>query len=98
MARTVPAYPAQFRVEAVHLVQQGERSLPRIASDLGICEQTLRNWVKQAEIDVGERVGLTTEERDELRQLRRENRILKEERDILKKAAAFFARENVPIR
>jgi transposase len=98
MARTVPAYPSEFKVEAVHLVQQGERSLARIARDLGVSEQSLRNWVKQIEIDTGVRAGLTSEERDELRRLRRENRILKEERDILKKAAAFFARESTPIR
>ncbi len=98
MARTVPVYPLEFKVEAVQLVQRGERSLARIASDLGVSEQTLRNWVKQAEIDSGVRTGLTTEERDELRRLRRENRILTEERDILKKAAAFFARESNVIR
>ncbi len=98
MARIVPFYPPEFKVEAVQLVQQRERSLPQIARDLGVCEQTLRNWVKQIEIDSGVRAGLTTEERDELRRLRRENRILKEERDILKKAAAFFARESNAIR
>ncbi len=98
MARTIPFYPPEFKVEAVHLVQQGERSLPQIASDLGVSEQSLRNWVKRIEIDTGVRAGLTTEERDELRRLRRENRILKEERDILKKAAAFFARESNAIR
>ncbi len=98
MARTIPFYPPEFKVEAVQLVQRGERSLARIASDLGVCDQTLRNWVKQIETDSGVRAGLTTEERDELRRLRRENRILKEERDILKKAAAFFARESNAIR
>ncbi len=98
MARIVPFYPPEFKVEAVQLVQQRERSLAQIARDLGVCEQTVRNWVKQVEIDSGVRAGLTSEERDELRRLRRENRILKEERDILKKAAAFFARESTPIR
>jgi transposase len=98
MSRIVPFYPPEFKVEAVQLVQQGERSLPQIARDLGVCDQTLRNWVKQIEIDSGVRTGLTTEERDELRRLRRENRMLKEERDILKKAAAFFARESNAIR
>ena len=98
MSRIVACYPPEFKVEAVHLVQQKERSLPQIARDLGICEQTLRNWVKQIEIDTGVRAGLTTEERDELRCLRRENRILKEEREILKKAAAFFAKESTPLR
>jgi transposase len=98
MARIVPFYPPEFKVEAVQLVQQRERSLAQIARDLGVSEQTLRNWVKQIEINSGVRAGLTTEERGELRRLRRENRILKEERDILKKAAAFFARESTPIR
>jgi len=98
MSRIVPFYPPEFKVEAVHLVQQRERSLPQIARDLGVSEQTLRNWVKRIEIDSGERAGLTTAEQDELRRLRRENRILKEERDILKKAAAFFAKESTPIR
>lgn len=98
MARIVPFYPPEFKVEAVQLVKQRERSLPQIARDLGVCEQTLRNWVKQIEIDSGVRAGLTTEERDELRRLRRENRILTQERDLLKKAAAFFARESNAIR
>ncbi len=98
MVRTIPFYPPEFKVEAVQLVQQRERSLAQIARDLGVSEQTLRNWVKQIEIDRGARTGLTTEERDELRRLRRENRILKEERDILKKAAAFFAKESNAIR
>ncbi|MDQ6908492.1 MAG: transposase [Chloroflexota bacterium] len=98
MVRTIPFYPPEFKVEAVQLVQQRERSLPQIARDLGVCEQTLRNWVKRIEIESGVRAGLTTEERDELQRLRRENRILKEERDILKKAAAFFAKESSAIR
>ncbi len=98
MPRIVPIYPPEFKAEAVQLVQQRERSLARIARDLGVSEQTLRNWVKQIEIDSGARAGLTTEERDELRRLRRENRILKEEREILKKAAAFFAKESTPTR
>jgi transposase len=98
MVRTIPFYPPEFKVEAVQLVQQRERSLPQIARDLGVCEQTLRNWVKRIAIESGVRAGLTTEERDELQRLRRENRILKEERDILKKAAAFFAKESSAIR
>ncbi len=64
-----------------------EKSIRQLAHELGISDQSLRNWVKQAEIDRSERVGLTTEEREELRRLRRENRILREEREILKKAA-----------
>lgn len=86
-------YPAAFRAEAVALVHASNCSIRSLAADLGIAEQTLRNWVRQAAIDAGEREGLTTTEREELQRLRRENCILREEREILKKAAAFFAKE-----
>jgi transposase-like protein len=74
-----------------------ERSKPisELAKDLGISESCLRNWVQQADIDEGRREGLTSAERDELTKLRKENRVLKMERDILSRAAAFFATENV---
>jgi len=91
--RSHPRYPPEFRAEAVRLVQAKEQPRSRIARDLGISIGTLAYWVKQAEIDGGEREGLTTDEREELSRLRRENRILREEREILKKAAAFFAAE-----
>jgi transposase len=83
----------EFRVEAVELVRSGRRSVREAALSLGVSEPTLRKWVKQAEMDLGRREGVTSDEREELKRLRRENRILKEEREILKKAAAFFARE-----
>ncbi len=71
-----------------------EKTTAQLSRELGVSEQTLRNWRNQQQIDAGEREGLTTEEREELRRLRRENKTLKQEREILKKAAAFFAREN----
>jgi len=94
MPRTNTAYPPEFKAEAVRLAQSGEKSIATIAHDLGVANQTLRSWVQRAETDAGTRDGLTTNEREELRSLRRENRVLKQERDILKKAAAFFARES----
>lgn len=88
-------YPREFRQQAVELVRLGEQSIARIAADLGISDQTLRNWARQADIDEGRRGGLTTEERQEMVRLRRANRVLEMENEILKRAAAFFARENV---
>jgi transposase len=83
-----------LRREAVELVRASGRSIPQIADELGVSPQSLRNWVKQGQLDRGERRdGLTSDEREELRRLRRENRRLVHEREILKAAAAFFARE-----
>lgn len=92
MSGSVRRYPEEFRREAVGLVRQG-RSLRDVAESLGCSDQSLRIWVKQAEIDIGEREGLTSGEREELRRLRRENARLKQEREILKRAAVFFAAE-----
>ena len=92
--RTRPPYPPAFRAEAVQLVQANGRSLVQVAKDLGVHSETLRAWAKQAAIDGGRQGGLTTEERTELARLRREVRVLREEREILRKAAAFFAAES----
>ena len=93
MPKTRPPYPDEFRREAVGLVRQG-RSIRDVAEGLGVSQQTLRNWAKQVAVDRRERDdGLTSAEREELRRLRRENARLKQERDILKRATALFARE-----
>jgi transposase len=87
-------YPFQFRREAVELLKRSGKSVPQLASELGVSPQSLRNWARQIDIDEGRREGLNSDEREELRRLRRENRILAEEREILTKAAAFFAKDS----
>jgi transposase len=96
-----PAHPPEFRRRAVELAREvdedGNRKYPirQVARDLQISESCLRNWLAADEVETGERPGLTKAERDELVRLRRENRALRMERDLLSRAAAFFAQENV---
>ncbi len=93
MGRTRPAYPPEFRRQMVELVRTG-RTPEELGQEFEPSAQTIRNWVEQTDLDAGRRTdGLTTEERQELRQLRREVKQLRVEREILKKAAAWFARE-----
>ncbi|MBA2522759.1 MAG: transposase [Solirubrobacterales bacterium] len=93
MPRTRPPYPPEFKAEAVRLAKSSGETIAQIAKDLGISNQTLRNWVGQDNVDAGKATGLTSDERARMRELERENRKLREEREILRKAAAFFAAE-----
>jgi transposase len=92
--RTRPPYPPEFRAEAVRLARSTGKTPQQVADDLGVSRQSVANWLRQADLDDGRRDdGLTSSEQEELRTLRRKVRVLEEEREILKKAAAFFARE-----
>ena len=88
-------HPPEFRQRAVELARLGEKPIAQIAKDLGIAESGLRRWMAQADIDEGKKEGLSTDERAELVRLRRENRTQAMEIEILKRASAYFARENV---
>ncbi len=87
------SFPTEYKAEVVELVRTSGKTVAEVARDLDLTETAVRVWVRQAEIDDGQRAGLTTSEREELARLRKENRVLREERDILKRATAFFARE-----
>jgi transposase-like protein len=89
------AKPPEFRRRAVELARLREKPIREIAADLGIAESCLRRWMQQADVDEGQRAGITTDERAELVRLRREVRIKDMEIEILKRASAYFARENV---
>jgi transposase len=84
-AEDKPPYPPEFRTEAIRLVGESGKTMSEVARDLGVSTESLRHRIRQFEIDTGQRAGLTTAEREELQRLRRENRILREEREILKK-------------
>jgi transposase len=94
MPKSHAPYPPEFRAEAIRLVRSSGKPMAQIARQLEVTSETLRIWVRQAEVDEGLRMdGLTTEETEEVRRLRREIKTLREEREILIKAAAFFAKE-----
>ena len=95
MPGATPRYTPEFKAEAVRLVRSTpDKPASQIARELGVSDNALRSWVKQAQIDQGEREGLTTEEHEELRRLRKENKVLRQEKEILRKATVFFARED----
>lgn len=87
------SFTASFKAEVVALVRQGDRTIPTLCREMDLTETAVRRWVEQAAVDAGDKAGLTTAEREELRRLRREVRVLRDERDILKRAATFFAME-----
>ena len=92
-----PPYTSEFKREAVQLLKRSGRPIPQLAKELGVSPQSLRNWANQRDVDDGNAAGLSSDERDELRRLRREVKVLAEEREILKKvplaaAAAACAR------
>jgi transposase len=89
-----PPYSKEFKREAVQLLRSSGRPVPQLAKELGVSQGSLRNWASQHDVDEGKAEGLSSAERDELRRLRRELRTVTEEREILRKAAAFFARES----
>ena len=92
-ARPRRSFIPEFKAQTVDLIRVSGKSVGEVCRDLDLTETAVRRWIAQADIDAGRRDGLTTAEREELTRLRRENRVLREERDILKKAAAFFAKE-----
>ena len=92
-ARPRRSFTPEFKAQTVELVRTSGKSVGEVCRDLDLTETAVRRWLAQADIDAGQRDGLTTAERQELAQLRRENRVLREEREILRKAAAFFAKE-----
>jgi len=87
------SFTDEYKAEVVELCRTSGKSIAQVARDLGLGETAVRRWVTQAEIDAGRRPGLTTEEHAELVALRKENRVLREERDILRRATVFFAKE-----
>jgi transposase len=88
-------HPPEFRQRAVELVRLRDKPVAQIAREFGISDSCLRNWVRQADVDDGHKPGLSSDERAELVALRRKNRVLELEVEILKRASAYFARENV---
>jgi transposase len=87
------SFTPEFKAEIVERCLAGDRTIGQVARDFDLTETALRAWVRQAEVDAGDRPGLTSEERQELSELRRQNRRLREDNEVLKRATAFFARE-----
>ena len=91
-------FSPEFKAETIELIRSSGKSIPEVCRELDLTETTVRNWVRQAKVDAGESHGVSSDEREELRRLRAENKTLRMERDLLKKAAAFFAKDSDPTR
>ena len=91
------AFPIEFRRDVVAVARKGEAPIAQVAKDFGVSESCLHRWMKLADIDDGVRPGVSTVESAELRELKKRNRLLEQENEILRRAAAFFARESLPL-
>ena len=89
-------FPPEFKRDVVSVARRGDLSFPEVAVDFGVAEETVRRWMRQADIDDGIKDGLTTAEQAEIVQLRREKRRLEMENEILRRAAAYFAKDALP--
>jgi transposase len=90
------AFPIEFRRDVVAVARKGEAPLSQIAKDFGISESCLHRWLNLADVDDGVRPGVSSQESADLRELKKRNRLLEQENEILRRAAAFFARESLP--
>ena len=89
-------FPAEFKRDVVTVARRGDLSVPEVAADFGISQESVRRWLRQADVDDGIKDGLTTSEQQELVRLRRANRRLEMENEILRRAAAYFAKDALP--
>ena len=96
MAVVPKPFPVEFRRDVVAVARKGEVPLIQIAKDFGIAEATLHNWLKKADIEDGVRPGLTAAEAAEVRELKRRNRLLEQENEVLRRAAAYLSQANLP--
>ena len=90
------AYPKEFREDVIRIARQGDASIEQVARDFGIADSCLRGWLKKADIEDGKAPGVTQKESEELKALRKRNRLLEQENEVLRKAAAYLSQANLP--
>ncbi|MCW2962582.1 MAG: transposase family protein [Thermoleophilia bacterium] len=88
-------YPKEFREDVIRVARQGDAPVAQIAKDFGVTESCLRNWLKAADVEDGKRPGATRQESDELRELKKRNRLLEQENEVLRRAAAYLSQANI---